>query len=76
MHDFVSNIVLLIYLGIVFIYKLIGYSYFNAAWKALIWIAIFVFLILAIRYGYQWIINEANRTENIDASQAEPNENS
>ncbi|HKJ68708.1 MAG TPA: hypothetical protein VKA68_12175 [bacterium] len=76
MHDFVANIVLLIYLGIVFIYKLIGYSYFSAAWKALIWIAIFIFLILAVRYGYRWILNEANQTKNMDAPQAEPNENS
>lgn len=76
MREFITNVILLLYLGIVLLYKLVGYSYFNAAWRALIWVVVLLGLAVGIWFGYKWIIQEAERTEKLENAQAETNENS
>lgn len=76
MQEFLTNVVLLIYLGIVLLYKLVGYTYFAAAWRAGIWITVLVFLGLSVRYGYLWVLHTAEQNEPLETPQAEPNENS
>ncbi len=76
MREFITNVILLLYLGIVLLYKLIGYSYFDAAWRALVWVVVLLAVALGIGYGYKWVMQEAERTENLENAQAETNENS
>ncbi len=76
MQEFLTNLVLLIYLAIVFIYKVAGYSYFNAAWRALVWITFFIIIALSAWYGYQWLRQEADEGEDLESQQADVNEKS
>ena len=59
MKDLVTNLILLVYLGVVFVHKLLGYSYFTAAWRSAIFIAATLVLILIGITGYNWIIDNA-----------------
>jgi len=76
MREFITNVILLLYLGIVLLYKLIGYSYFDAAWRALVWVVVLLAVALGIGYGYKWVLQEAEKRENLENAQAETNENS
>ncbi|MCF7802860.1 MAG: hypothetical protein K9N46_07260 [Candidatus Marinimicrobia bacterium] len=59
MKDLVTNLILLVYLGVVFVHKLLGYSYFTGAWRSAIFIAAILILILIGITGYNWIIDNA-----------------
>lgn len=76
MQEFLTNVVLLVYLAVIFIYKFLGFSYFAAAWRAGVWVTVFILLGFSIRYGYLWVIHTAEQNEKLETPQAEPNENS
>ena len=54
------NIVLVIYLGLVFLHKLLGYSYFSAAWRSMLFLAAFAVLVGLIVLGYRHIVAAAD----------------
>jgi|GEM_PF-2411924 len=59
MKDFLSNIILLVYLGTVLIHKLLGYTYFTAAWRSALFVAVTILLVIIIVIGYRWVVDNA-----------------
>jgi len=58
MNDLLTNIATLFYIGAVLVHKLLGYSYFTAAWRSLIFVgALGVVLVLGI-WGYHFVMNQ------------------
>lgn len=71
MKDLIANVVLLIYLGVVFLHKLLGYSYFTAAWRSMVFLIAFGLLLALIVVGYRHIVSEATDTSETEESQSE-----
>lgn len=62
-QDFITNLILLVYVGILLIYKGIGYSYFMAALKALVLVFVLFLMIFSLWIFYHWVIREGDKTK-------------
>lgn len=58
-QDFLSNLILLVYVGIMLIYKGMGYSFFMAAWKALVFVTVLFLMAFTLWVIYKWVQREA-----------------
>lgn len=68
-QDFLSNLILLVFVGIMLLYRALGYSFFMAAWKALVIITVLLLLAFAIWVLYKWAMREAEMNEIQDAEE-------
>ncbi len=74
MNDLLTNIATLVYIGAVLVHKLLGYSYFTAAWRSLIFVAALgIVLVLGI-WGYHFALNQIE-PENPEFQHSQPDSN-
>ena len=75
MRDLISSLVLMIYIGIVLIHKLLGYSYLNAAWRSLVFLVALYVLATVLVYGYRWMSEPEDVHANVNEPQVDNNPN-
>lgn len=60
MNDFITNIAMLLYIGAILVHKLLGYSYFTAAWRSLLFVIAIGIVLLLATWSYRTIVNHAS----------------
>jgi len=72
-QDFLSNLILLVYVGIMLIYKGMGYSFFMAAWKALVFVTVLILMAFTLWVIYKWAQREAEMNQ-VQETEEQPSE--
>ena len=66
MNDLTTNIAMLLYIGAILVHKLLGYTYFTAAWRSLLFVFAIGLLILLGTWGYRAVMNNAEELQASD----------